>query len=320
MATIPELEANLLKMQQLVKAAQNEVQQKTFQDIVTNLTQQLEIEKSKLNSSEGESLKVDESPPPEKKKQLILDLQPKPEYKIEAELENNENESLSPKQDYAFQGLGVLYGKIVKRYEDNDGYYNAVIKDKVYELIVVNPRVRDFLKADYNPEKNRYLTVYPNIVHYPQPKGSTKAPKINFTIIAANDLPNLELKPNEFKLFGLWQFIGVSRCPVISIHRNRKKDGSDRVSTLKERFKDNEKFHKNLTRANHVPLLWKDAPVRPFRFNPKIDKDKQGDRYFCKVKAKFLADRGVWGFQELLVEPTLDIPRFYKPIKVTTFS
>ena len=124
MATIPELEANLLKMQQLVKAAQNEVQQKTFQDIVTNLTQQLEIEKSKLNSSEGESLKVDESPPPEENKQLILDLQPKPEYKIEAESENNENESLSPKQDYAFQGLGVLYGKIVKRYEDNDGYYN----------------------------------------------------------------------------------------------------------------------------------------------------------------------------------------------------
>lgn len=59
-----------------------------------------------------------------------------------------------------------MYGKIVKWYEDNDGYYNVVIKDKVYELIVVNFRVRDFFKVDYNFEKNRYLIVYFNIVYY----------------------------------------------------------------------------------------------------------------------------------------------------------
>ncbi|MCL2932315.1 MAG: hypothetical protein MGG11_08555 [Trichodesmium sp. MAG_R03] len=334
MATIPELEANLLKMQQLLKAAQNKIQKKTFQDIINNLSQQLEREKFKLNSPKTENLTLDQLPEKEITKQLVQQgqtetekdqksspksesqIEAKSEVEVEEKLENHEDENLLPKQDYVFQGLGVLYGKIIKRYEDNENYYNAIVKDKTYELIIVNPRVRDFLKADYNPEKNRYLTVYPNLVHYPQPRGGTKAPKINFTIIAANDLPNLELKPNEFKLFGLWQFIGVSKCPVMSIHRNRKKDGSDRVSTLKEKFKDNDKLHKNLTRANHVPLLWKNSPVKPFRFNPKLDKDKQGDRYFCQVKARFLADRGVWGFQELLVEPTLDIPRFYKPIKV----
>ena len=334
MATIPELEANLLKMQQLLKAAQNKIQKKTFQDIINNLSQQLEREKFKLNSPKTENLTLDQLPEKEITKQLVQQgqtetekdqksspksesqIEAKSEVEVEEKLENHEDENLLPKQDYVFQGLGVLYGKIIKRYEDNENYYNAIVKDKTYELIIVNPRVRDFLKADYNPQKNRYLTVYPNLVHYPQPRGGTKAPKINFTIIAANDLPNLELKPNEFKLFGLWQFIGVSKCPVMSIHRNRKKDGSDRVSTLKEKFKDNDKLHKNLTRANHVPLLWKNSPVKPFRFNPKLDKDKQGDRYFCQVKARFLADRGVWGFQELLVEPTLDIPRFYKPIKV----
>lgn len=334
MATIPEIEANILKMQQLLKAAQNEIQKKTFQDIINNLSQQLEREKSKLHPPKAENLKLEKLPEKEITKQLVQQeqaetekhqkLRPKSESQIEAQseveveekLEDHEDESLLPKQDYVFQGLGVLYGKIIKRYEDNENYYNAIVKDKTYELIIVNPRVRDFLKADYNPEKNRYLTVYPNLVHYPQPRGGTKAPKINFTIIAANDLPNLELKPNEFKLFGLWQFIGVSKCPVMSIHRNRKKDGSDRVSTLKQKFKDNDKLHKNLTRANHVPLLWKNSPVKPFRFNPKLNKDEQGDRYFCQVKARFLADRGVWGFQELLVEPTLDIPRFYKPIKV----
>ncbi len=63
--------------------------------------------------------------------------------------------------------------------------------------------------------------------------------------------------------------------------------------------------------------MWRDAPVKPFRFNPKLDKDKQGDRYFVQVKARFLVDKGVWGFKELIGEPTLDIPKFYKPEKVT---
>ena len=336
MATISELEANLLKMQQLLQTAQNEIQKKTFQEIINNLSKQLEKEKFKLYPPKVDNLNSEKLPEKQMAKQLVQhentetetekcqELRSESAFKIEAKLdiegeeksENYEGESLLPKQDYVFQGLGILYGKIIKRYEDNDNYYNAIVKDKTYELIIVNPRVKDFLKADYKPEKNRYLTVYPNLVHYPQPRGGTKDPKINFTIIAANDLPSLELKPNEFKLFGLWQFIGVSKCPVVSIHRNRKKDGSDRVSTLKEKFKDNDKLHKNLTRVNHVPLLWRNSPVKPFRFNPKLDKDKQGDRYFCQVKARFIADRGVWGFQELLVEPTLDIPRFYKPIKV----
>ncbi len=340
MADITELEANLAKMQQLLKSAQNEVQKKTFQDIIDNLTKQLESEKSKLNPTKVEEIEIDkplekeatnlpiqplkaqtpkpkESQPKSKSESQIeakasSEAPPLLEVKSEEKVENQEDESLPPKQNYAFQGLGVLYGKIVKRYEDNDNYYNAIIKDKTYELIIINPRVKDFLKADYNPEKDRYLTVYPNLVHYPQPKGGTKPPKINFTIIAANDTLQLDLKVNEFKLFGLWQFIGVCKCPVISIHRNRSK--GDRVSQLKQKF-ENEKLNEKLTRANHVPLLWRDAPVKPFRFNPKLDKDKQGDRYFVQVKARFLADKGVWGFMELIGEPTLDVPKFYKPLK-----
>ena len=45
MANITELQANLLKMQQLLNAADNETKKKTFQDIVNNLSQQLENEK-----------------------------------------------------------------------------------------------------------------------------------------------------------------------------------------------------------------------------------------------------------------------------------
>ncbi|MDE5094855.1 MAG: hypothetical protein O4804_11670 [Trichodesmium sp. St11_bin5] len=334
MANITELQANLLKMQQLLNAADNETKKKTFQDIVNNLSQQLENEKSKLNPLTAEELKVNQPPkrkiikqstqqaqtstqkPQELHPKYKSKIEVKSEVKLEEKSENQEYESLLPKQDYLFQGLGVLYGKIIQRYENNDNYYNVIINDKTYELIIVYPRVRDFIKKHYSPEKDRYLTVYPNLVHYPQTREKNKPPKISFTLIAANDSPYLELEPNEFKLFGLWQFIAVSKCPVMSIHRNREKDGNDRVWPLKTKFKDNNKLHKNLTRANHVPLLWKNAPVKPFRFNPRLDKDQQGDRYFCQVKAKFLADRSVWGFHELLAEPTLDIPKFYKPIKV----
>ena len=57
----------------------------------------------------------------------------------------------------------------------------------------------------------------------------------------------------------------------------------------------------------HVPLLWKDSQVPPFRFNPKAQ--KQGERYFVEVKAKFLARLDTFGFVELLSEPTTTFPR-----------
>ena len=329
MVSIPDLEKNLAKMQQLLNAAQNEVQKKTFQDIIENLNKQLESEKSKLNPTKAEDLKVDKPSDKEKtfqssqqsktetKKQT--ELNPKSEsqkvatseVKEEEKLENKEEESLPPKQDYAFQGIGTLYGKIVRRYEDNDAYYNLISEGKTYGLIYNSPKVKEFLRLDYNPDKDRYVTVYPYLTHFPN---KNTPPKLGFTIIAANDTPHLDLKVNEFKLSGLWQFIAVCKCPVISIHRNRKGKG-DRVSRLKKKF-DNEKLNKQITRANHVPVLWRDAPVKPFRFNPKLEKDQQGSRYFVEIKAKFIPGREQWGFMELLGEPTLDVPKFYKPEKI----
>ncbi|NES05370.1 MAG: hypothetical protein F6K22_22635 [Okeania sp. SIO2F4] len=322
MVSIPDLEKNLAKMQQLLNAAQNEVQKKTFQDIIENITKQLEQEKSKLNPTKAEDLKVDKPSDKETTFQSIqqsktetkkqTESNPKSESQKVASSEVKEEESLPPKQDYAFQGIGILYGKIVRRYEDNDAYYNLISEGKTYGLIYNSPKVKEFLRLDYNPDKDRYVTVYPYLTHFPN---KNTPPKLAFTIIAANDTPHLDLKVNEFKLSGLWQFIAVCKCPVISIHRNRKgKD--DRVSRLKKKF-DNEKLNKKLTRANHVPVLWRDALVKPFRFNPKLEKDQQGSRYFVEIKAKFLPGREQWGFMELFGEPTLDVPKYYKPEKIS---
>ncbi|EAW33236.1 hypothetical protein L8106_22686, partial [Lyngbya sp. PCC 8106] len=120
---------------------------------------------------------------------------------------------------------------------------------------------------------------------------------------------NTELDDFEFKFSGLWQFIPVCRTPCISIFRNFNKD---RLAWIKEAEAAKKvKFMK----SSHVPLLWRDSPVKPFRFNPRLEKEQQGQTYFVQVKAKFLPGRDVFGFVEQLDEPTGDIPGFLKASK-----
>ncbi|MBV9387526.1 MAG: hypothetical protein JOZ78_13995 [Chroococcidiopsidaceae cyanobacterium CP_BM_ER_R8_30] len=67
-------------------------------------------------------------------------------------------------------------------------------------------------------------------------------------------------------------------------------------------------------KAIHVPVLWKDAPVRPFRFNSKAESD-QGHPVFVSIKAKFLPHRNVFGFEALLAPLQEKAPKFLKASK-----
>ncbi len=62
-------------------------------------------------------------------------------------------------------------------------------------------------------------------------------------------------------------------------------------------------------------MIWKDAPVKPFRFNPKIEKEQQGKPVFVSIKAKFLPSRQVFGFDSLLSLPIEEAPKFFKASK-----
>ncbi len=62
-------------------------------------------------------------------------------------------------------------------------------------------------------------------------------------------------------------------------------------------------------------MIWKDAPVKPFRFNPKIEKEQQGKPVFVSIKAKFLPTRQVFGFDSLLSLPVDYAPKFFKASK-----
>ena len=155
------------------------------------------------------------------------------------------------------------------------------------------------------------LIVYPRVIHFPN---RNQSHQLSFQLVAfdaGRDSTGVfnELEDNQFKLSGFWQFIPVCRPPCISIFRNltpkllkyvQKMDTpAKKVRTLK---------------ASHLPLLWKDAPVRPFRFNPKGEKD-QGLPPFVQIKAVFLPHRDAFGFVELLAEPQEQAPKFLKARK-----
>ena len=68
-------------------------------------------------------------------------------------------------------------------------------------------------------------------------------------------------------------------------------------------------------KGSHIPVIWKDAPVKPFRFNPKIEKEQQGKAMFMSIKAKFLPSRQLFGFDSLLSLPIEEAPKFFKASK-----
>ena len=43
-----------------------------------------------------------------------------------------------------------------------------------------------------------------------------------------------------------------------------------------------------------------------------MEKDQQGETYFVKIKAKFLPDRDLFGFDSLIGVPTTEMPKFIK--------
>jgi hypothetical protein len=68
----------------------------------------------------------------------------------------------------------------------------------------------------------------------------------------------------------------------------------------------------NFMKASHLPVVWRDAPVRPFRFNPKLDKETQGKASFVQIKARFNSASDNFEFMELLAIPSEQPPNYLK--------
>jgi hypothetical protein len=122
---------------------------------------------------------------------------------------------------------------------------------------------------------------------------------INFELIGWNEVNPFEENSGIFRFRGVWQFVPQSRSPVVTVYRNKG------AIDPKEKFK-----------AAHLPVMMRrEDGVNPFRFNPKVPKEKLPPRYFVQALFKFIPSRNCWGWVEDLEPPTAEIPRYKKPVK-----
>jgi hypothetical protein len=68
----------------------------------------------------------------------------------------------------------------------------------------------------------------------------------------------------------------------------------------------------NFMKASHIPVLWRDASVPPFRFNKNLDKETQGKASFVQLKARFNSANDNFEFVELLGTPSESPPNYLK--------
>ncbi|NJM69473.1 MAG: hypothetical protein HC862_04195 [Scytonema sp. RU_4_4] len=211
-----------------------------------------------------------------------------------------------------FQAVGVITGEI--KFTD-EGKSSVTIGRREYPLFYAPRKQKAFeaLKKEIEAtgEHTQRLIVYPKIIHFPKRE---QPAQITFQLVGFDrgrqaEAVSGELQDLEFKLCGLWQFIPVCQTPCISVFRNFNKE---RLEYIKQaELAKKVKFMK----ASHLPVIWRDGPVRPFRFNPKATKEEQGHPAFVQIKARFLPQRDVFGFVEQLAEPTETAPKFLKASK-----
>ena len=210
-----------------------------------------------------------------------------------------------------FQAVGIIKGE-VKFHDDEKKSISVTIDNKEYgiECSKRNYDARTGLKKEIEKtgKTTQRLIVYPKVTHFPKKEQPHRLwfQLIGFEVGNYENSISVDLADNEFKICGLWQFIPVCRQPCISIFLNFKQE---RLDYLKK--SDDPTKQAKFMKATHIPVLWQDSPVRPFRFNPRGEKD-QGHPYFVQIKAAFLPHRDAFGFVEQLGEPIEQPPKFMK--------
>ena len=321
------------KIKKLIATATNPKQKAMYEQLLAKLQPEQDAKNvpeppadqpAEPVAKKPKTIAVKPKPEPTEKKAKTLAPKAKPEpteeqLKTPAETSDAETTETpsEPEKNPLFQAVGIIKGDVI--FDENE---QAVIKikDKEYSLYYIptnrRRKVHEALKKEIEATGNttQRLIVYPKIIHFPDKE---KIHSVAFQLvgfITSGEKSNVEtidseLKDFEFCLRGLWQFIPVCRTPCISVFKNFNKDRLDWVKQAEAEKKV--KFMK----ASHIPLLWKDSPVRPFRFNPKLEKEQQGKTYFVELKARFLPERDVFGFVEQLSEPSEEPPKFFKASK-----
>ena len=221
----------------------------------------------------------------------------------DSEQNDEKTESISDEEQEVdssiFQAVGVLKGTFKSESVVNDlGKETRIFffctQGKTYRLRIKKDAFLAFkIQFQNHPSAEVYVIVYPFLMFIPK-----KPPELRFELVSWQDNLHEGKEENEFILRGIWQFIPQYRRPLISVMRNWcEKEKRDDLLNKGDQFK-----------PVHIPILWKDSPVPPYRFNPKSE--QQPDRYFVELKCRFISKMDSFGVKEVLSEPTTTHPKY----------
>lgn len=206
-----------------------------------------------------------------------------------------------------FQAVGILPGEVVF---DNPGA-SIMVEGKQYPLYYSTEHRGAFGALKLNVKATgplQRLIVYPHIRHFPKREETYQ---LGFQVVGFVGKPtegciSEELQDFEFRMAGLWQFIPVCSIPCLTVLRNFSEE---RLVFVKEAaVVEKVKFMK----ASHIPLLWSNPPVRPFRFNPRLDKEQQDSSPFVQITTRFLPRSDAFEFTAMRSLPATNSPKFLK--------
>ncbi len=230
--------------------------------------------------------------------QQTIDVAPQTELKPQSPKPEQQQPDASPTM---FQAVGTL----IATPSLQDNLLKIAINGCEYDLFYVQGFRRQAhtrLKAELekNGSEPMFLRLYPNAKF----SKSLEKPLLSFLLVNfSRDCEKINDEPIGFVLRGIWQYITQCESPVISVYRNYCPPQLEFFKKLNSQ----QQFY--FTQPRHIPLVW-DAPIEPFKFNPKAKKGSQMPRYFVEVRASF--KDGAYMVEEMLSEPTLKIPKFFK--------
>lgn len=216
--------------------------------------------------------------------------------------DKNDSVSTSPatssSEKTIFKGVGIVKGT---PYLEDDKLF-VRINDRQYDLRKV---VGDWNKPisllrselSKNGSEEMLLKVYPNITHYPE----DRPPHHVFRLVRAYfEEEKYHRYSPGFNLCGIWRLVSHCKTPVITIYRN-----IERLETFQKLPRI---IKKPYAKGQDLPVIWEDAPVKPFIYHPEKLDSEQMPCYFVQVRAAF--KDGLYIVEEILEEPTLDIPPY----------
>ena len=199
-----------------------------------------------------------------------------------------------------FQAVGILKG--IPCLEDGELFVKIdEQKYRVEKKVEASRRQIKLLKSklEQNGSREMLLRVYPNVSYHPD----NRIPKHLFRLIRSYVYEEQHEQYIEgFSIRGIWRCVPHGDTTVITIHRN-----IDRLEAFKQLPRN---IKKPYVKAQDLPVIWEDAPVDPFVYHPERSDSEQMPCYFVQVRAAF--KDGLYIVEEMLEEPTLDIPPYIR--------